>query len=491
MKTLLVSPSSPVWNSRRHIHMGLGYLAGSLRAAGYPVDIFDGEVEEEPLDERLHREPFDVVGISSPTPLIYRAWEDAAIARSHGAVTILGGPHLTLMPWESMEQPMVDMVVRGEAEDTIIEIVQALEEDPGEWLDGAEGPRVFRSPCWHDIPGLSYRDESGQVVHNPNRPLRKDLDNIPWPAYDLFKIERYTNLQPLTDGLDPHPRSYTLLTSRGCPFQCIYCSKPVTGNTWRPRQPQEVVKEWAYLVRELGATEIGVTDDVWNLDRERSKEICRLLIQEGLNHVPWITIHGMRATNTDLELFQLMKQAGCKRVGFGVESGNQRVLDFIKKKQTVEEVREAFANARAAGLETMGFFIFGLPTETEETMEDTIRLALELDPELGNFMMAAPYPGTELYEMVRAEGRLLTKDWDDYAIHDERAHYEIGDLTADVVERKWHEAYRRFYLRPSRVWRRLRSPDTWRRLPTHALNFLRFFVGLGEKEGKEKAPRAG
>ena len=179
---------------------------------------------------------------------------------------------------------------------------------------------------------------------------------IPWPAYHLFKIDRYTNLQPLTDGLDPNARAYTLVTSRGCPYQCIYCSKPITGNTWRARSPEDVVAEWRYLVQEMGATEIGITDDVWNLKLDRAKEICRLLIAEGLNHVPWVTVHGMRADHTDAELFQLMKQAGCKRVGFGVESGNQAVLDSIKKRQTLDDVRQAFREAKAAGLQTMGFF---------------------------------------------------------------------------------------------------------------------------------------
>jgi len=177
----------------------------------------------------------------------------------------------------------------------------------------------------------------------------------------------------------------------------------------------------------------------------------------------------------------LMKQAGCKRVGFGVESGNQSVLDSIKKQQTVDEVRRAFANAKKVGLETMGFFIFGLPTDTEETMEDTIRLALELDPELANFMIAAPYPGTEMYDIILQEGHLFSHDWRDFAIHDEKARFEIGDLTAELVERKWREAYRRFYLRPSRLWRRATSPDTWRRLPTHFSNFKRFFVGRIKK----------
>jgi len=336
---------------------------------------------------------------------------------------------------------------------------------------------------WSRILGLSYRNLAGQVVHNPGRPLCKDIENIPWPAYHLFKIERYTNLQPLTDGLDPQARAYTLVTSRGCPYQCIYCSKPITGNTWRARSPEDVVAEWRYLVEEMGATEIGITDDVWNLKLDRAKEICRLLVANRLNHVPWVTVHGMRADHTDAELFQLMKQAGCKRVGFGVESGNQAVLDSIKKRQALDDVRQAFRAAKAAGLQTMGFFIFGLPADTEGSMDDTIRFALELDPDLANFMIAAPYPGTELWEIARRDGRLFSLDWRDYAIHDEKARYELPTLPPELVERKWHEAYRRFYLRPSRIWRRVVSPDTWRRLPDYASDFGRFFLGRKARAG--------
>jgi radical SAM superfamily enzyme YgiQ (UPF0313 family) len=164
-------------------------------------------------------------------------------------------------------------------------------------------------------------------------------------------------------------------------------------------------------------------------------------------------------------------------VGFGVESGNQAVLDAIKKRQTLDDARRAFRQAKAAGLQTMGFFIFGLPADTEETMEDTIRFALELEPDLANFMIAAPYPGTELWEIARRDGRLFSMDWHDYAIHDEKARYELPTLPPELVERKWHEAYRRFYLRPSRIWRKAVSLDTWRRLPDYASNFGRFFLG--------------
>jgi radical SAM superfamily enzyme YgiQ (UPF0313 family) len=455
--------------------LGLGYLAAVLEADGHEVHLWDGAVERESLYTLLDRQRFDVVGITSVTPLIHEAWEAAREARKQDAITILGGPHPTILPAESLERPEVDLVVRGEAEDTIIEIMQALKEDRGH-LGAETGVRHFSSTGWSDIAGLSLRDGHGEVVHNPPREPRRDLDSLPFPAHHLYKIDQYTNLQPRTDGLDPNARAYTIITSRGCPYQCVYCSKAVTGNLWRPRSPENVVAEWKKLVVELGASEIGVTDDVMTLDVKRAKGICRLLIDEGLNQVPWITIHGIRADNTDLELFRLMKEAGCKRVGFGVESGNQRVLDIMKKNQTIEDVREAFSNAREAGLQTIGFFIFGLPGENEETMEDTIKLALELDPDLANFMIAAPFPGTELYQMILDGGDLFSHDWQDFAIHDEKARFAIGEVTAELVERKWHEAYRRFYLRPGRLLRKGLRPEFWRQLPAYLADASRFFV---------------
>jgi anaerobic magnesium-protoporphyrin IX monomethyl ester cyclase len=483
LRILLVSPESKVWNSRAHLHNGLGYLAGALLASGYTdVTLHDGAVEDESVAQALdraiaERRPYDVVGISSPTVLIENAWAAARDAKARGAITILGGPHLTLQPDESMQKPQVDLVVRGEGESTMIEILRVFETE-------SSRQKAVSSDHLRSILGLSWRTADGKVMHNLDRPLRPDLDNIPLPAYHLFKIERYTNLQPLTDGLDPHARAYTIVTSRGCPYKCIYCSKPITGDTWRGRSVENVVKEWRMLIKDFHATEIGVTDDIWNLDLKRAKELCRALIAEGLNTVPWVTIHGMKVNHTDLELFQLMKAAGCKRVGFGVESGDEYILKrVVKKSQTFDMVRAAFKNARKAGLQTMGFFIFGMPEETEATMEKTIRLALELDPDLANFMIAAPYPGTELWKLVEKEGILFSHTWDDYAIHSDKAHFAIGNLTAELVERKWHEAYRRFYFRPSRLARRLMMRDTWRNLPQRGRDAARFFLGTKTEQG--------
>lgn len=480
MKFLFVSPISDVWNERKHVPLGLEYLAAVLLQAGHGVQMFDAAVEEGTLRDLLEREHFDVVGVTATTPLIYEAWQAALTAKERGAVTILGGTHPTLMPEESLAQPQVDMIVRGEGEDTILEIAALLNRVPGQ-TDG-DGQLRFSKIPWEGVAGITFRSVEGEVVHTANRPLRRDLDSLPFPAHQIVDISKYTNMQPLTDGLDPDARAYTIITSRGCPYNCIYCSKAITGRSWRPRTPENVLAEWRWLVRDLGATEIGVTDDSMTTDLNRAKEICRMLIDERLNTVPWITVHGIRAGDTDLELLELMKEAGCKRVGFGVESGNQRILDSIKKKQTIAEVRTAFANARKARLQTMGFFIFGLPGETEQTMEDTINLALELEPDLANFMIAAPYPGTEMYEIVLREGHLFSHNWNDFAIHDEKARFEIGNVTAELVERKWHEAYRRFYLRPSRIWRKATNPRFWRDVPAVITNFRRFFLSKGSDQ---------
>ncbi len=466
MRVLLVNPESEVWSSRKHIPLGLGYLASSLRENGHEPYIFDMAVEDEPLAAEIERaqeagRPYHLVGITATTPLIEDAWKAARIVKKYGLPTLLGGPHLMLLPLESMEKPEVDFVLQGEAEFTIVELVDALE----------HGKDLGR------VPGLYWRKD-GKVVVNPPAQLVQDLDTIPFPAHDLYKIEKYTNLQPLTDGLDKHARSYTIITSRGCPYHCTYCSKPITGDTWRGRSVDNIIEEWRWLVKGLGATEIGVTDDIWNLKRDRAKELCRRLIDEGLNTVPWVTVHGMKVNNTDQELFHLMKAAGCKRVGFGVESGDPWILKHvIKKSQTLDMVRDAFRWAKNAGLQTMGFFIFGMPYETEETMERTIEFALELDPDLANFMLASPFPGTELWNMVLENGgQVMAQNWQDLAIHSDHARFVMPGYDPDLVVRKWKEAYRRFYLyRPKRVWQKVTRKDLWLNMPETLRNMKRFF----------------
>ena len=456
MKVLFINPKTnlPI-ETRTSPSLGLAYLGAVSERQGHTVRVYDGDVEHISLEKVLRDFAPDLVGITANTIQIKSAWRDAAIVKSVADhPVVLGGPHPTVLPAESAERPEVDIVVRGEGEATWEELCQWRGAD-GEWRGSISGLQ--------SVSGISYQTPDGQVRHNPDRPVIEDLGSLPLPAYHLFRLDRYTNLQPTVDRIAGP--SYPILTSRGCPYRCTYCSQ-IGPRRWRMRSPQSVVAEWRWLVRDLGAAEIGVLDDSFNINRQRVLDICDLLIKEELTHVPWIMINGIRANLADKELLGRMKQAGCIRSAFGVESGNQEILDSVIDKQlTLEQVRAAFKAAKEVGMETIGFFMVGLPGETEETMEDTIRFAIELDPVVANFSMATPFPGTEMSRIVEKKGRLLVKDYDDFAFFEGRASFEMDGMTAELVERKWKEAYRRFYLRPSRVMRTLLKKETWLDLP--------------------------
>ncbi|MEJ2208287.1 MAG: radical SAM protein [Anaerolineae bacterium] len=436
MRILFVNPKSrlPI-DTRTSPPLGLAYLAAVSEAAGHQVQVHDGDVEGRPLADVLGTFQPEVVGITANTTQIMSAWRDAELVKSlGGAPVILGGPHPTTMPEESAAKPFVDAVIRGEGEATWLALLEAGLRPEG-------------------LAGITYRSNDGQIVGEPDRtPIpAAELNDMPLPAWHLFRLERYTNLQPTVDQVDGP--SLPILTSRGCPYRCSYCSQ-IGPRRWRARSVDSVVAEWRWLVEEQGAAEIGVLDDSFNIDRARVLALCERLVAEGLNQVPWIMINGIRANLADEEVLGAMKRAGCKRAAFGVESGNQAILDTVVDKHlTLEQVRAAFTAARAVGMETIGFFIVGLPGETEETMEDTIRFAIELDPVVANFSIATPFPGTAMYETVKAQGRILADDWDDFVFFEGKARFEMPELPAELVERKWKEAYRRFYLRPQRIAR--------------------------------------
>jgi radical SAM superfamily enzyme YgiQ (UPF0313 family) len=472
MRILLVNPKSklPI-DTRISPSLGLAYLATAAENRGDRVRIYDGDVEEKSQDVTALTAVVrdfapEVVGITANTTQITAAWRDAELVKSlSSALVILGGPHPTSLPEESAAKPFVDVVVRGEGENTWLELLSILEAE--DWTLGSLS----------QVAGITYQAEGGEVISTPDRPSIpvEELNAMPMPAWHLFRLDRYTNLQPTVDQVDGP--SLPILTSRGCPYRCTYCSQ-IGPRRWRARSVDSVVTEWRWLVRDLGAAEIGVLDDSFNIDRQRVLEICQRLVDEGLNQVPWIMINGIRANLADEEVLGAMKRAGCIRAAFGVESGNQQILDSVVDKHlTLDQVRLAFKAARAVGMETIGFFIVGLPGETEETMDDTIRFACELDPVVANFSIATPFPGTQMYETVKAQGHLLAETWDDFVFFEGKARFEMPGLPAELVERKWKEAYRRFYLRPRRIAGTLARKETWLRLPRTARMAWQTVVG--------------
>jgi radical SAM superfamily enzyme YgiQ (UPF0313 family) len=444
----------------------LAYLAAVSERRGDEVCVFDMDVEEESLAKKVNSFKPHVVGITANTPQVKQAWRAAREIKGEMDVPIvIGGPHPSALPDESALRPEIDIVVRGEGEDTWIDLCTIIDRArQGEAITGQQ----LIDPSNHlldDCLGISYKLPDGSVQHNYERPPIADLDALPFPAYHYFRMERYTSLQPAIDHVSG-ARSFSMMTSRGCPYRCTFCSQSIMAEKWRARSPENVVAEFRHLIKDLGAEEIGILDDSANISRKRLYRISELLIQEGLTTVPWIMINGIRANLADKELLSIMKKAGCKRTAFGVETGNEGILKSIDKRVTHEQIRQAFKNAKEVGLETVGFFIIGLPGDTDETMEQTIRFACELDPLVANFSMMTPYPGTKAYEQIlQGGGRMLVTDWEDYVFFEGKARYEWGPTTAEAQERKWREAYRRFYLRPHRVLMTLRRKDTWLNLP--------------------------
>lgn len=492
MRVLLVNPrfQLPI-DTRTTPHLGIAYLAAVSERRGDEVRVFDQDVEDVKLTDFVREYQPEVVGIGTNTPQVKQGWLCAREVKSvlPNVVVVQGGPHVSALPEESAARPEIDIVARGEGEDTWIDICQTVERARA----GNPNWRVseLHDPSSHlldKVLGITYMTSEGKLRHNHERPAVADLDALPFPAYKYFKMDRYSSLQPAMDAIEKG-KSFSMMTSRGCPYRCTFCSQSVMAEKWRARSPESVVQEWRHLVEDWGAQEIGILDDSANIDRKRLQRLSELLVKEGLHKkAQWVMINGIRANLADVELLGAMKQAGCKRVAFGVETGDEDILESIDKRVTHDQIRTAFKNAKKVGLETVGFFIIGLPGDTEETMEKTIQFACELDPLVANFSMMTPYPGTKVWEQVhRNGGRMLVKDWQDYVFFEGKARYEMGPTTAEAQERKWKEAYRRFYLRPHRVVQTLMRESTWKNFPRTLRMATRIVLPKKTKDAKVKA----
>ena len=496
MRVALINPKFrlPI-DTRTTPHMGLAYLGAVSERRGDDVRIYDADIEDQPLAEFLQDFRPHIVGITANTPQVKQAWRTAAAIKQELDIPIvLGGPHVSVvseeLDFESLRQPPVDLVVRGEGEGPWIEIcnrVEAYLRDQPEFSVGAlmdSGRDLFG-----DVLGASYKTNDGQLHRNADAPVIADLDGLPWPAYHLFRMDRYTNLQPATDAVDGS-RSFSILTSRGCPYRCTFCSQSIMPIKWRARSPENVIEEWRHLVQDLGALEIGVLDDSANIRKNRLHVLADALIENRLNHVPWIFVNGIRANLADLDLLTKLKQAGLLRTAFGVETGDAEMLVKIDKHVDHDTIRQAFKNAKAAGIETIGFFIIGLPGDTRESMQRTIDFAVEIDPMIANFSMMTPYPGTIVYEQVKQDGRFLVTDWEDYVFFDQKARYEMGDLTAELVEEMYRKAYRQFYWRPKYIARAVSRKDFWLNFGRNARLAYRTIVPRKEKTELRRAIEA-
>ena len=413
----------------------LAYLAAIVRKDGHGVDFVDAILDELSVTSFARRVADSapaVAVLECSTPSIDYDLASASEIKKHSprTMTVLVGSHPTVYHRKIMSaRPAVDAVCRGEFDYTVRDLVRAVA--AGGSLAGVEG--------------LTWR-ENGEIRVNPDRPLIADLDEIPFPARDVVKSRFYR--QATFRGKTPT----TVITSRGCPFRCVYCLWPRTlyGNRFRARSAANVVEELEEAASRFGVDEIYFDDDSMGLDRNRMLEICRLMVEKKLR-LEWIA--QCRVDSMDEEVLRAMKEAGCRYIRFGVESGSPRMLKVMKKGITVEKAMETFRLARKVGIRTQAFFLFGVPEETGESIRETIEFAKKLKPDSAQFAVVVPHPGTELFRVSRDRGWLRYNNWEDFSSC--RAMIETPQLSLAEVEQARIRAYREFYFRPAYVWQTL------------------------------------
>jgi anaerobic magnesium-protoporphyrin IX monomethyl ester cyclase len=330
-----------------------------------------------------------VLGIGAMTPMVLTAAEVARRVKQQlpGVRIVLGGFHATFLPERSLEEfPAFDYVAVGESEVSFSELVRRS---------------LAGEPC-DDIPGIWSR-VTGGVTRNGRGTIPPTLDELGAPAWHLFD----------RDDLRQYCTTLPVMGIRGCPFACNFCSRPY-GRTVRKRTPARIVDEIEHDVAEFDIAKLHFYDETFSVDGRHTTEMCRDIIDRGLELEWTCTVH---ANTVDPELAQLMKLAGCSYVGYGVESGDPSILKAMGKGVNRERILRARQILREAGITTMGFFIFGHPNETRQSIWRTIRFAVRLNPEVAAIGILVPYPGTETWELaIRGEGgyRKLSPDWRDY-----------------------------------------------------------------------------
>jgi anaerobic magnesium-protoporphyrin IX monomethyl ester cyclase len=421
--------------------MWLAYAAGLLEQHGYEVTLWDCPAEQIPfsrVEDFIRRERPPLVVLDTSTPSIASDLEAGDLIKrlSPSTFVLLVGTHVSALPEETLQcSRSVDGVALREYEHTLVDLAGALQNHTS--------PR--------EVPGLCLRSDGG-AVRTPPRRLTADLDALPFVS---AAYKRHLNYRNYFYAHSRYPIVVTI-TGRGCPHHCTYCVYPQTfsGRRLRYRGIENVVEEIAYILKEFpDVREIMFEDDTLTLNKER----CLALAEEILRRRLKFTWSANSRAEVDLETMQLLKRAGARLFCVGIESGNQAILDRMRKNLRVERIRQFFRDARRAGILIHGCFLVGLPGETRDTMNQTLALAKELNPDTAQFFPLMVYPGTEAYRWAQAENCLVTQDFRQWVTPEGLHHCVVSrpDLSnRDLVE-FCDRARREFYLRPAYVGRKL------------------------------------
>jgi anaerobic magnesium-protoporphyrin IX monomethyl ester cyclase len=424
MKILLVNPPAGFSYGVLGISrppLGLAYLAAILRKS-HDIKIVDFNVEPVTWSKYSYS-GFDIVGISVDTSRVTVSLKIAELAKRQGAVVVTGGPHVSFLDEEALASGAVDYVVRNEGEISFPSLVEFLN----------------KTRSIEDVVGVSYLD-NGVVRRTPDAPFIEDLDSLPFPARDLLPLESYKEKM---NGR----RMTTVVTSRGCPYNCEFCSSTrFFGVKWRARSAANIVEEVGLLYHKYGYRAIAFVDDNFTLNPARAIEISEMITAKGWD-VIWSAMSRVDTIVRHPEMIQTMAGAGFRWTFIGFESGSQDALDAYGKGAKVSDAFKAMDILRQNHVEVTGAFILGAPDETAKMMKQTIKFARQLDPRRAQFSVLTPYPGSQLYRDV--EGRLLTRDWDSYnGMHPT---IRLNHVSSLGMRRIQVAAYSTFYGRPSKA----------------------------------------
>lgn len=437
MKILLVNPPF----SRQEVNiwkivsscmppLGLAIIASCLEKAGHEVNILD--IAAEPMSQDkfkafLRRNHFDWIGFTATTLALNNALALAEIAKHEcpDSTIVFGGVHPSIFPEQVLGHKNVDYVIVGEGERSIVSLINGHD------------PQV--------VDGLYYKYQ-GEIRGNPVGPLVDYLDDLPFPAYHLLPMTKY---HPALGGYKRLP-AISMITSRGCPGACTFCFKQMFGNKTRFRTASSLISEIEFLKDNYGIREIVFYDDTFTANRNNVKEFCSLLISKHID-LYWSCMS--RIDCIDESLLGIMKNAGCHQICYGVESACDHILKNIRKNISLDKVHKLKNLMRKAGISLRLSFMLGNPGESEETLTRTIALAIKLDPDIVQFNIATPYPGTEMYNWAKENNYLITTDWDKYDLS--QPVMALPEAPADLVLKYYKLAYQLFYYRLRYMFRLL------------------------------------
>ncbi len=439
--------------------LGVTYLSSALKSHGHQASL---------LDLRLHpkgglslalkwveEQAPDILGLSAFSSEAGATHElvRAIKARFPRMPVVVGGPYPSTAPERAMQDENIDFCLIGEGEESFPRLVEHILENGSD----AGG-----------LPSVCHRD-NGETVINPVAEPISELDRLPVPDWGLLDMDSYYK-RTRHQLFYMHRNYMPILTSRGCPYQCLYCHN-IFGKRFRPYSVERALEEINMLYNRFGVRELHINDDIFNLDLKRAKGIARGIIDSGMD----ISIsfpNAVRADRMDIELIELLKEAGTFKIAYAVETASPRLQKLLKRDLDLEKTREVIEATDGLGLFQTGFFMLGFPTETEGEMQETINYALESRLHTAGFFVVSVYEGTGLAELASSMGKDI--DFDSYEREYWKASLQVSEVEPRRLEKMIKSSYRKFYLDPRRMLRLFRVLPNKKQVPKSALVFLNF-----------------